>query len=125
MNLTLKLFDELFPSTFAGRTMPKGYFWKVVYDPTRNGEDLGLFYGSHFRLLDIIPTWDETSPWPDGTVFEHIQTGQQLTFLDGQPHYLNFAKNACKLRTQRTKSQPPTPMFHHENQMVSSEGMRV
>jgi hypothetical protein len=125
LNLTIKLFDELFPPYFAGRTMPKGYFWKVVYDPTRNGEDPGLFYGSHFRLLDIIPTWDETSPWPDGTVFEHIQTGQQLTFLDGQPHYLNYPMNACKLKTRRTKSQPSTSILHHENQMVSSQGMRI
>jgi hypothetical protein len=44
LNLTtLKLLDELFPPYFAGQVAPKGYFWKVVYDPTRIGEDPGYF----------------------------------------------------------------------------------
>ena len=125
MNLTLKLLDELYPPYFAGQTVPKGYFWKVVYDPTRNGEDPGLFYGSHFRLLDILPTWDETSPWPEGIVFEHTETGQQLTFLDGQPQYLNYPKKSCKLRTRKTKAQLPASFHSTDNQPVFCEDRRL
>ena len=99
----LKYLDELFPPNFDGQTAPKGYLWKVVCDPTRNGEDPGLFYGSLFRLLDILPTWDETSPWPDGTIFEHIQTGQRLTFVDGQSKYLNLPEELVKRRLRNRK----------------------
>jgi hypothetical protein len=99
----LKFLDELFPPEFMGYTAPKGFLWKVVFDPTRNGEDPGLFYGSLFRLLDILPTWDETSPWPDGIVFEHIQTGQRLTFLEGQSMYLNLPEEIIKRRLRNRK----------------------
>ena len=101
MRLTLKLLEELFPTQFVGKTAPKGYFWKVVTDPTRNDEEPGCFYGSLFRLLDILPTADEASPWPDGIVFEHVETGQHLTFVDGQPKYLDFPKGGCRERQQR------------------------
>jgi len=103
---TLKLLDELFPPYYAGQVAPKGYFWKVVYDPTRIDEDPGLFYGSHFRLLDILPTWDETSPWPDGIIFQHIETGQRLTFENGQPRYLNMHEETVKrqLRNRKDKN---------------------
>ena len=77
--LNQELFNELIileiPARFAP---PKGYFWKVIHDPTRNDVDPGLFFGSYFRLLDIYPDIDEVSSWPDGIIFEHIQTGQQL-----------------------------------------------
>lgn len=107
MNLTTSnLFDELFPPVFQGTTAPKGYLWKVVFDPTRNGEDPGLFYGSLFRLLDIMPTKDETSPWPDGIIFQHVDTGQRLTFQDGQAKYLNLHEETVKrqLRNRRDKN---------------------
>ena len=105
MRLNLKLLEDLFPTEFAGRTAPKGYFWKVVVDPTRDGEDPGCFYGSLFRLLDILPTVDEVSPWPDGIVFEHIETGQHLTFLNGQPKYLDYPKGGCRERKRRKQAE--------------------
>jgi hypothetical protein len=126
LNLTtLKLLDELFPPFYAGQVAPKGYFWKVVYDPTRIGEDPGLFYGSHFRLIDILPTWDETSPWPDGIIFQHTETGQQLTFSDGQPQYLNYPKKACKLRTRKSRSASPTALVQGSMPMNYCEDRRL
>ncbi len=109
MRLTLKLLEDLFPTEFEGRTAPKGYFWKVVVDPTRNGEEPGCFYGSLFRLLDILPTVDEVSPWPDGIVFEHVETGQHLTFVDGQPKYLDFPEGGCRERKRRKQNSACTP----------------
>lgn len=103
MCFDLKFLDELFPPEFDGLTAPKGYLWKVVCDPTRNGEDPGLFFGSLFRLLDILPTWDETSPWPDGIIFEHIKTGQRLTFVDGQSKYMNLPEEIFKRRLRNRK----------------------
>jgi len=100
----IKFFDELFPAEFAGYTAPNGYLWKVIYDPTRNGEDPGLFYGSLFRLLDILPTKDEVSPWPERIVFEHIQTGQRLSFIEGQPVYLNLPEEIVKRRLRNRKN---------------------
>jgi hypothetical protein len=99
--LNPKLLEDLFPTEYMGRPAPKGYFWKVVVDPTRTGENPGCFYGSLFRLLDILPTVDEDSPWPDGIVFEHIETGQRLTFIDGQAKYLDFPKGGCRERKRR------------------------
>ena len=99
----INFFDELFPPEFVGYSAPKGYLWKVIYDPTRNGEDPGLFYGSLFRLLDILPTKDETSPWPERIVFEHVQTGQQLSFIEGQPVYLNLPDEIIKRRLRNRK----------------------
>jgi hypothetical protein len=98
LRLNLKLLEDLFPADYSGRPAPKGYFWKVVVDPTRNAEEPGWFYGSLFRLLDILPTVDEVSPWPDGIVFEHIETGQHLTFLDGQPKYLDTSPSVGGLQ---------------------------
>lgn len=103
MYFDIKFLDDLFPPEFAGYTAPKGYLWKVVHDPTRNGEDPGLFYGSLFRLLDILPTKDEISPWPEGILFEHIQTGQQLIFIEGQPVYLNLPEEIVKRRLRNRK----------------------
>ncbi len=104
MNLTtLNLLDELFPPVFQGLTAPKGYLWKVVRDPTRNAEEPGLFYGSLFRLLDIMPTKDETSPWPDGIIFQHIETGQRLTFEIGQPRYLNMHEETVQTAIRNRK----------------------
>lgn len=99
-----RFLDELFPPEFSGYSAPKGYLWKVIYDPIRNGEDPGLFYGSLFRLLDILPTKDEDSPWPERIVFEHIQTGQQLSFIEGQPVYMNLPEEIIKRRLRNRKN---------------------
>jgi hypothetical protein len=109
LHLNLKLLEDLFPTEFAGKTAPKGYFWKVIADPTRNDEEPGCFYGSLFRLLDILPTVDEVSPWPDGIVFEHVETGQHLTFIDGQPKYLDYPKGGCRERKQRKQMNVCSP----------------
>ena len=103
MCFDINFLDELFPSEFVGYSTPKGYLWKVVYDPTRNGEEPGLFYGSLFRLLDILPTKDEISPWPERIIFEHVQTGQQLSFIEGQPMYLNLPEEIVKRRLRNRK----------------------
>ena len=104
MRLNLKLLEDLFPTEYSGRPARKGYFWKVVVDPTRNAEEPGWFYGSLFRLLDILPTVDEVSPWPDGIVFEHVETGQHLTFVNGQPKYLDYPVGGCRERKQRKQA---------------------
>ncbi|HNZ14198.1 MAG TPA: hypothetical protein PKL11_11140 [Anaerolineaceae bacterium] len=56
------------------------YAWKVVQDPTRVGYDPGLFYGHLFRLSDI----QVTDCWPEGTVFRHTQTGDEIEVLGGR-----------------------------------------
>ena len=120
----IKFFDELFPPEFAGYTAPKGYLWKVIYDPTRNGEDPGLFYGSLFRLLDILPTKDEISPWPERIVFEHIQTGQRLSFIEGQPVYLNLPEEIVKRRLRNRKNKSIHNMRTSQVYMHSAMGIR-
>ncbi len=116
MCFDINFFEDLFPSEFVGYSAPKGYLWKVVYDPTRNGEDPGLFYGSLFRLLDILPTKDEISPWPERIIFEHIQTGQQLSFIEGLPVYLNLPEELVKRRLRNRKDKsiriPPSPQAY-------------
>jgi hypothetical protein len=61
-----------------------GYDWKVVIDPTRHAYDPGLFYGGLFHMVDLRLDRDEKSTWPDGIVFENIQTSQRLTFEEGK-----------------------------------------
>lgn len=119
MHFNLKLLVDLFPAEFAGRTAPKGYFWKVVTAPTRNEEEPGWFYGSLFRLLDILPTVDEVSPWPDGIVFEHVDTGQHLTFVDGQPKYLDYPKGGCRERKRRKQATACSPIQRVEQDFGS------
>lgn len=61
-------------------TVPQGYCWKVIIDPTRKGDDPGLFYGGHFRWSDIVTPGarkeDIPCPWPNGTVFKNVKTGE-------------------------------------------------
>lgn len=72
------------------RPTPWGYYWKVVVDPTRTGDEPGMFYGGHFRWTDIVlPGWDEEArkipcPWPSGTVFENIKTGERVAIKRGK-----------------------------------------
>ncbi len=69
---------------------PPGYYWKVVVDPTRKGDEPGIFYGGHFRWTDIVlPGWDEEArkipcPWPSGTVFENVKTGERVVIRQGK-----------------------------------------
>lgn len=66
---------------------PPGYYWKVVVDPTRTRDDPGMFYGGHFRWSDIVlPGCQEEipCPWPTGTVFENIRTGDRVVVKRGK-----------------------------------------
>ena len=64
-------------------TVLRGYVWKVIVDPTREGDDPGLFYGRLFRMMDIRTGRDEKSTWPEGIVFKHVTSGCQLTYREG------------------------------------------
>lgn len=73
------------------RTIPKGYDWKVVVDPTRVGYDPGYFYGRLFRWTDIAPRRpsDERPTWPEGIVFQHTRTGERVRVnASGRPERL-------------------------------------
>ncbi len=67
---------------------PPGYYWKVVVDPTRTGDEPGMFYGGHFRWMDIVLPASCHSripcPWPSGTVFENIRTGERVVIKRGK-----------------------------------------
>ncbi len=56
------------------------YTWMVVQDPTRVGFDPGLYYGNLFRLSDI----QVTDCWPDGMVFRHTGTGEEIVIVQGR-----------------------------------------
>jgi len=68
--------------------MLSGYYWKVVVDPTRTGDDPGVFYGGLFRWMDIhLPSACRVKipcPWPTGTVFENIKTGERVVIRRGR-----------------------------------------
>lgn len=65
-----------------------GYYWKVVFDPTRTGDDPGIFYGGCFRWSDIQPPTTEAQhipcPWPSGTVFQNVRTGERVVIRRGR-----------------------------------------
>ena len=82
--------------------IPKGYEWKVIDDPTRSGDEPGLFYGKLFRMIDLRLDRDEKSTWPDGIRFEHILTGQRLTFEQGW--LIDLANQACLNRKSRSRT---------------------
>ncbi len=63
---------------------PRGYEWKVIADPTRSMDDPGLFYGRLFRIFDIHIYPGEKPTWPNGIVFQHVKTGEKLTFVQGK-----------------------------------------
>lgn len=68
--------------------LPTGYNWKVVVDPTRSDDHPGIFYGGHFRWTDIElpPACREKipCPFPAGTVFENIKTGERVIIRSGR-----------------------------------------
>ncbi len=59
------------------------YIWQVVYDPTRTGEYPGLFYKGLFRRSDLLESCGPDG-WPDGIIFQNIQTGERRTVRGGQ-----------------------------------------
>lgn len=69
---------------------PPGYYWKVVVDPTRTGDEPGMFYGGYFRWSDIVISGRDKEvrtipcPWPSGTVFENIKTGERVMIRHGR-----------------------------------------
>lgn len=91
---------------------PQGYYWKVVVDPTRTGDDPGIFYGGHFRKCDIIPlnkAEDDPCPWPNGTVFENIRTGERVEIRNGKAICISSsASAAAKLPITKDSSAAPT-----------------
>jgi len=78
-----KDFDSLFQHEPIRSCANRGYEWKVVVDPTREGHDPGMFFGRLFRIFDIRINRDEKSTWPEGIVFEHIKSGRRLTYQSG------------------------------------------
>jgi len=76
-------FDYLFPQETIRTVATRGYEWKVIVDPTREGHDPGMFFGRLFRIFDIRINRDEKSTWPEGIVFEHIKSGRRLTYQSG------------------------------------------
>lgn len=61
---------------------PPGYYWKVVYDPTRTEDYPGDFYGGCFRICDVYPpsrrSYEFRGIWPDGIIFQNIKTGEKV-----------------------------------------------
>ncbi len=78
-----------------------GYSWRVIHDPTRTGEDPGLFFGGHFRSIDIeLPKSLGHSkipcPWPSGMIFENIHTGEKIQVKQDKIIHLNNHNNDLK-----------------------------
>ncbi len=82
------------PSNYLSM-LPRGYDWRVVKDPTRTDDEPGMFYGGFFRWTDITPPRrlanEVESPWPDGTEFRHIRTGERILIQSGNPVCLGKA----------------------------------
>jgi hypothetical protein len=96
--------DYLLGLRFPQKRDERGYVWKVIKDPTRNGYHPGLFYGNLFRMVDFRLDRDEVSTWPDGIIFQHTVTGQQLTFIEGKLYDLTNGKFLVKkVRIRPTK----------------------
>lgn len=91
---------------------PQGYHWKVVVDPTRTGDDPGMFYGGFFRWSDIeLPqACNESIPCPfsSGTVFENVKTGERVVIRQGRVVKLE-GKDFCvlPLRKEKPHREPP------------------
>jgi len=103
------LLNAHFPKFEVGSPELRGYVWKVVVDPTRSGNDPGLFYGRLFRMIDIRINRDEKSTWPEGICFEHVCTYCLLTYKDGLLFDLTNSKEVerkkrVRDRKRRTKS---------------------
>ncbi|HNR03068.1 MAG TPA: hypothetical protein PKK59_11085 [Anaerolineaceae bacterium] len=90
---------------------PRGYIWKVVFDPTRNGEDPGYFYGHLFRMIDIRPGRDEKATWPDGILFENVLDQCQLTYSNGILIDLTHSRVLSKKRPARIRTKKAHPRY--------------
>jgi hypothetical protein len=99
-----KIFDHLFPQEKGCSAELRGYVWKVTVDPTRNGDEPGMFYGRLFRMIDLRLSRDEKSTWPEGIVFEHVTSGCPLTFRDGLLVDLTNSKVIAKKPRVRDRS---------------------
>lgn len=65
--------------------MSKHFCLQVVVDPTRNAEDPGDFYLRFFRPGDIsVRLIGDRLPFPDGTVFQNVETKKLLEVSNGQ-----------------------------------------
>lgn len=103
-----KDFDYLFPQEKISPRDLRGYVWKVIVDPTCNDaeDDPGMFYGRLFRMIDIRLSRDEKSTWPNGIIFENVESGNRLTFQDGE---LVDLTNATVIRKKpRTRNRRST-----------------
>ena len=96
-----------------------GYDWKVIVDPTRVEDDPGLFYGGLFRMVDLRLDRDEKSTWPNGIVFEHILTGQRLTFEKGQLFDLTNCKALVRKPRERNRRGKPLTKEVNQNSNIS------
>ncbi len=91
--------------------VPAGHYWKVVEDPTRTGEDPGFFYGGCFRWSDIQPpigaeTRRIPCPWPSGTVFENIRTGERVVIRRGRVIMLGGRREKDRSSVVRLRAEP-------------------
>jgi len=96
-----------------------GYDWKVIVDPTRSENDPGLFYGGLFRMVDLRLDRDEKSTWPDGIVFEHILTGQRLTFENGKLFDLTNCKALVRKPRERNRKGKQLTKKINQNSNIS------
>lgn len=97
----------------------RGYEWKVVVDPTRTNKEPGLFLGGLFRMVDLRLDRDEKSTWPDGIVFENVNTGHRLTFQKGSLFDLtNAISMARKTRIRKKQEKHLTPNINLPNSHI-------
>lgn len=104
MNLTtVDSFDCLFDPELEPKPLPPGFVWKVIYDPTRNADDPGLFFGAYFRFFDLVHSSNEECTWPEGIIFEHKDTGVILRIRNGQIEYPEKKSTLNEIKERREK----------------------
>lgn len=99
-----------------------GYDWKVVVDPTRREYDPGLFFGGLFRMVDLRLDRDERSTWPDGIIFENVQTCQRLTFAQGK--LFDLTHQQVLARKPRHRIRKGKPLIQNTNSASKNNRMR-
>jgi len=88
------------------KPLPPGYIWKVIFDPTRTGDEPGLFYGAYFRFIDLVHGKSEPCCWPDGIVFENADTGDFLEIQNGTIQYPDRLKTLEEIKTPEVRTTP-------------------
>jgi hypothetical protein len=116
------MIDRFYRGEIRTKRDINGYCLKVIVDPTRLGDDPGMFYGGLFRMVDLRLDRDEISTWPDGIVFEHTLTGQQLTFIEGK--LFNLTNNIWLVRKPRIRLKRGKVMKNRVAQDISISQMR-